>query len=473
MSASRVSSQVGSSLIEVLVAAAVLLVGMLGTYAMVDTSQRTTVKNTSRAAATNLGREILEHARSLDYDVLTPSTLVARLRSRGQLAGTLQADGSWVVQRGNVRVRVAAQVCTADDPMDGIAATPPQNACPAATAVAGAPAETNPDDYRKVTLSLSWASAGTGGTVNQTTLIANPGGGLGPRITNFPDPFATQVTSGTTVPFTVTTTSASAVRWSIDDGISSGDAAGGPTSWTFNWNIGTVGIDPWTLDGTYTANAQPFDSRGVPGERRAATVLLNRRVPLAPVNVQGGRSEFGGGVIELEWSPSRERDVIGYRVYRTNSDALKARLCPPPEAGTNAVIKTTSCTDFNPATVPIHNVVAVDRPVLGDPASGTREGDETTVNVGGLGPRPNPPTNLQFTIVNGRVKLTWDAPTGQPPIFYRIYRNDVRLDRTATSSPEWIDPDPLQGTVDRVYKVSAVSSQFNESVLSNDVYVDL
>ena len=468
VSAQRFSAQAGSSLVEVMAAAAVLLIGLLGTFGMVDTSQRMTAKNTSRTAATNLGREILEHARSLDYEQLTPTTLVGQLRARAALTGTLQGDGSWTVQRGNVRVNVAAQVCTADDPMDGLASTPPQNACAAAAAVAGTPAESNPDDYRRVTLTLSWVTAGEAARINQTSLIANPGGGLGPRVTSFPDPFATQVTSGTSVPFTATTTSASTLRWSIDDGISAGDAAGGPTSWTFNWNIGTVGVEPWTLDGTYSINVQPFDSRGVPGERRAATVLLNRRVPLAPANVQGGRSEYGGGVIEIEWSPSRERDVIGYRVYRTNADSLKARLCPPPEDGASAVIKRLSCTDYNPATVPVHNVVAVDRPVLGDPTSGTREGDDATINVGGLGPRPSAPTNLQGSVVGGRVRLTWTAPTGLPPIFYRIYRDGIRIDRTATPSPEWTDAEPSQGNP-HTYTVSAVSSSFNESVMSNAV----
>jgi hypothetical protein len=432
---------------------------------MVDTSQRQTLRNRERMAAANLGREILEQTRSLDYDQVTSATVIPLLRAKRSLTGTVDAGG-WTIERDGIDLRVTGDVCTGDDPMDGLASVPPQNACPPVPAVAGTPAETNPDDFRRVAFTVAWGATGRD-RVTYTTVIQNPGGGMGPRVTAFNDPSAGQITSGSSIPFPVTTTEAATVHWSIDDG-SSGDATGGPQGWNFSWNIGVVGVGTWTVDGTYTANVQPYDSRGVPGERRAATVALNRRIPLAPTGLTGGRSDAGGGVVELEWKANPERDILGYRVYSTSATSLRTRICPPASDGTGAVIKETSCTDPSSGALPVYTVVAVDRPVLGDPSSGTREGDGAIFTVPALGPRPSPPPTLNATIDSGRVHLTWTTPTGVVPLFYRIYRDGKRLDRTITATPDWSDPEPVNGTA-HTYAVSTVSATFNESVLSGEV----
>jgi hypothetical protein len=447
-----------------MVAALVLVIGLLGTFSMVDTAQRSTQANATRTAAVTLIREVLEHARSLDYEKVTPADLVTQLRTKPNLTGRMDGP-SWIIRRRGVDMTVGVTTCTFDDPLDGLSATPPQNACPAASPIPNPPAETNPDDFRRIALTVSWREKSKILKATQSGLIANPGGGLGPRITSFPDPFASQVTNATSVTFAVTTTTAATVRWSMDDGISGADATGGPTSWSFSWNIGTVGVGNWTLDGTYTANAQPFDGRGVPGERRAATVLLNRRIPLAPTGFVGGRSDVGGGSVELEWAKSPERDVIGYRVYRTESNSTNKRVCPLSTAAADAVIKTTSCTDPAPLSVPLYRVVAVDRATLGNPASSTREGDAATLDVPALGPRPDPPTGLTGALVDDRVQLTWTAPSGATPLYYRIYRDGTRIDRTVTNTPSWTDPIPRDGASHQ-YTVSTVSTSYNESVQS-------
>ena len=465
---SRLARAHGFTLIEVMVAASILIVGLLGTFSMVDQAQRTTQGNSSRTVSLNLAREVLEHARSLDYAELTPSTMVPALRAKPNIGGTVDSEGRWIVRRRKIDVAIEASVCTFDDPMDGLAALPPQNACPAAPPVLGAPVETNPDDFRRVGLILTWKSDNRTFRISQTAQINNPSGGSGPQITEFNNPYLLQVETAVSIPFVVKTTSSTTVRWSMDDGFSAGNASGGPTVWGFNWDIGTVGVGTWTVDGTYTANAQPFDSRGVPGERRAATVLLNRRHPLAPANLAGGRSDANGGVVELEWSANPERDILGYRVYRTGSTSIKARICPAPTRGEQAVITRLTCTDPDPGPMPLYTLVAVDRPTLGSPASGTREGDATTLVVGGAGVRPGAPLALTASVLNGRVVLSWLPGIGALPAFYRIYRDGVRIDRTATSLPSYVDPVPLDGAVRR-YTVTAVSDQFNESVPSNEV----
>ena len=138
--------------------------------------------------------------------------------------------------------RVTTAVCTFDDPKDGLAMTGPANPCPAAAAVAGAPAEVNPDDFRRVTYTLTWTARSRTGRVEQTTLIGNPAGGLGPRITRFDEPLA-QITAdsltwgGITSGLRLNSTSAAAVHWTADDGTSGDVAAGGPTDWGFTWDF--------------------------------------------------------------------------------------------------------------------------------------------------------------------------------------------------------------------------------------------
>ena len=465
----------GFTLVEVMVASAILMMGLIGTFSMVDRAQKTTQANGSRTVALNLAREVLEQARSLEYTELTPATLVPQLRSRPNMAGAITSAGQWQITRRRQVITIQASVCTFDDPADGLSPVAPQNPCTAATPLTGAPVETNPDDFRRVTLTLTWLAAGQAHRMTQTAQINNPSGGTGPKITRLPDPFTLQVTTGVNIPFVVESTTSTTVRWSMDDGVSMGDANGGPTLWGFNWNIGTVGIGSWTVDGTYTASVQPFDSRGVPGERRAATVLLNRRVPLAPGNLAGGRSAANGGVVELEWTANPERDILGYRVYRTGSTSIKSRICPPPAAGADAVVTGLACTDTDPGPQPLYTVVAVDRPVIGTPSSGTREGDASTLLVGGVPlSQPGAPLAVAAVVLNGRVTLTWLPGVGvgaAEPSFYRIYRDGVRVDRTVGKLPlSFTDPVALDGNVHR-YTVTAVNDTFNESGHSAEVTV--
>jgi prepilin-type N-terminal cleavage/methylation domain-containing protein len=456
----------GFTLIEVMIAATILMFGLLGTFTMLDGAQSVTRANSTRTLTLNLAREITEHARSVEYNDLTPDALIGELRTKPNIAGTIDANGKWVITRRGIQTTVTASVCTFDDPMDGLATPPPQNACPAAAAVANAPTEVNPDDFRRVTLTMQWKLGTKTYQSTHAAQINNPNGGTGPRITSFPDPFAAQVTSGTSIAFNVSTTISATVSWSMDDGVNGGDAApattGSTTAWRFNWNIGTVGTAPWVVDGTYVASAQPFDQRGVPGERRAATVLLNRRAPLAPTAMRGGRSEANGGLVEVEWDPNPERDILGYRVYRTGSTNIKSRVCPPVASGTDAVVTTTYCADVDPGNQPLYTLVAVDRPTLGNPSSGTREGDTTTMVVSGAGARPGAPQGLVGQLDGGRVSLTWTAPSGNAPLFYRIYRDGVRVNRTATADTNFVDPVVHDGSA-HTYQVSAVSDLYNES----------
>ena len=477
------AGEAGFTLIEVMMAALVLAVGVIGSFTLLDTANKSISTNNARIGATNLVREVAEYARGSDYDLLTPAQAETTLRARPRIAGTA---GAWKVVRRGVTYTITTGVCTFDDPKDGLSATPPPNACtPAAAAIAGAPTEVNPDDFRRLDFELTWSDRQGPHTLEQTALIVNPTGGLGPRIKTFAEP-AAQVVSGTQVQWVapgnpVLTDPAETLRWSVNDGASNGEVTGSSaTSWTFNWNLGTLGTDPFVYDGTYLVSAQAFDSRGIPGEARAVSVHVNRRVPYAPASLIGGRNVQHSGVVDLDWARNKERDVIGYRVYRTQLlGLLRTQICN--DSGLSYTVKT-SCVDTNPeslslpAGTPNYEVAAVD---FTDLKAGTtvRPGDRSGVSLALTSTRPDSPVLAVPTVVDGSPLLTWTAPTvgsGQRPIrFYRIYRDGGtaltdRYDVTVDASTTWTDPAPGNTTAHQ-YWVTAVDSSNNESNPSNGV----
>jgi prepilin-type N-terminal cleavage/methylation domain-containing protein len=482
----RTGQESGFTLVEVLVASIVLAIGVFAAFTLLDSAGRTASTNNARVAASNLAREVSEYARGSDYDLLQPTTLVTTLRSHPRIAGT----GNWTIERRGVRFAVQASVCTFDDPKDGLSATDPPNPCtPKAAAVANAPTEVNPDDFRRVTLRLTWTDRQRSHAVTQSALIVNPSGGLGPRITSFPAP-AAQITStsATTISWAaavnpVVTTPADALHWTVDDGVSQGDISGSSaTNWAFDWTIGALDTPPFTLDGTYLVSAQAFDTRGVPGEARSVSVHLNRRIPYAPTGVKLGRNVQHGGIVDLDWRRNAERDVIGYRVYRVGLLGGRTQICT--DAGLDYTVKT-SCADTNPngltlpAGMPDYVVVAVDRTDLAASTSPVRNGTEFEAFLPTQSTRPDEPVANTPTIVDGLPVVTWSAPSvnaasGQRPIrLYRIYRDGGtsladRYDVTVDDSTTWTDPKPGSNTSHR-YWVSAVDDRNNESNPSNAV----
>ncbi|MEO8095139.1 MAG: prepilin-type N-terminal cleavage/methylation domain-containing protein [Pseudolysinimonas sp.] len=480
----RSATQAGFTLVELIVASLVLAIGVLGAFTLLDTANKSISSNNGRVAASNLAREVTEYARGTDYDLLTPTQAEAALRSRARIAGT-GATGAWKIDRRGQTYRLTPSICTFDDPKDGLSATPPPNPCmPAAAAVAGAPAEINPDDFRRLTLTLQWSDRSGTHRTTQTALIVNPSGGLGPRIINLPEPGA-QITSDT-VSWTaatnpVITNPADALTWTASDGVSQGALSGSSAaSWAFDWNLGTLGTAPFVYDGSYLVSAQAFDSRGVPGETRSVTVHVNRRNPFAPGSLTAGKNLQSGGVVDLDWLRNKERDVVGYRVWRVNSLGFtRTQICN--DSGLSYTVKT-SCTDTSPggvtlpAGIPDYEVAAVDYTDL-KAGTGLRDGTKATINIASTSTRPVAPVVNVPTIVDGSPLLTWTAPAvgaGQRPIrLYRIYRDSGtsltdRYDVTVDASTRWTDANPGPSTAHR-YWVTAVDTSNNESNPSNAV----
>jgi hypothetical protein len=260
------------------------------------------------------------------------------------------------------------------------------------------------------------------------------------------------------------------VRWTVDDGRSQGDATGGPTTWGLEWDLGMRNVDDfnanWVLDGTYTVYAQAKDSRGVPGEPKAAVVHVNRDPAGAPSGVAGGyNARFN--VVDMHWQRYPERDVRGYRVTRED-DTL---ICP---SDGNYYTTATSCTDFDPSSgATEYTIVAVDCVDLSKPCM-PRDGEPFTLPTSLVaGPRPAAPDSLTCSVVDGVPTLTWAAP-GADILFHRIYRDwgtdlEHRYDETITDAPRYEDPNPGSTGVQHTYWVTAVDASFNESDPSTPV----
>ena len=446
----------GFTIIEVMVAALVLIVGLLMVLAMYGGALRTTTTSNTRVTATNLARELVETVREVDYNDLAAAA--TELQARGLGSGT-----PWTIERRSTTYTVTATTCVFDSPNDGYAATPPANACN--TNAAGVDA--NGDDFRRVTFELRWTDDLRQRVMSQTALVVNPAGGLGPRILSIAPLTQTITANVGTVGVVWNTTDAQSLRWEVDDGISNG-VISGTTSFTALWNIGTSGSGTEVLDGSYTMTARSFDERDVAGESRRADIVLNRRAPYAPTGFVGGHNTRAGDWVELEWSPNRERDILGYRVLWAGPDDALAtgddeQVCPAPATGTLLAPTRTSCADLSAESgSQVYSLVAVDR----DEGNALRAGTARTRTVSAAGSPPLSPLVVAITTLDGLPRVTWTAPLLQDVAFYRIYRDGTgyedRYDRTTGGLiTSYVDTDPGSETHD--YWVTAVDSNFNES----------
>ncbi len=447
---------------ETLVAAFVLVVGMLGVLGLLNGALRTTSSNIERVGATNLARELVERTRGLDYDDMTGTLVQTRLKAAG-----LGAGSPWTIVRRGVTYTITASSCTYDDPADKLASPAPAGVC--TPQPAGSTGDSNGEDFRRTTFVVSWVEhSRTPRSLTQSTLVVNPSGGLGPRIVSFSPVTQPPITlNPSSVTITWTTTPATTLRWVVDDGVSSGSSTGS-TSFTTTWNIGSSGSGSEILDGAYQISGQAFSDLDIAGEAKRADVVLNRRKPYPPPAFAGGHDSRVGDWVDLQWSPNAERDVQGYRVKWAGADGAvgtgdDAQVCPAP--GVSAPLEATSCADLAPPSgATTYFVVAVDRA----PDNSLREGDRRILSIGAPGARPNAPTGpLTAQTVADQPKLSWSAPSSGSVSFYRIYRDGTavgyadRYGRTSGTATTFVDDNP--GTGSHRYWVTTVDGAFNES----------
>ncbi len=478
--------QAGFTIIEVMVASMLLLIGMAATLTLVEQAGSTTTKTRTREQGTALQRELVEAARSVPYDQLTPNGITAAVGARPALGDSSLGSPGWTIGRRNATYTVSMGVCTVDDPRDGTGSheagvfcaggTPPTpqqcatliDAWAAGTlaSVSAAlgvsvgqcgidvnldgtvddlvsataticllgtcsnPVDTNPADYKRIVSLVTWP----GGHNLQTSQINNPGLAVAPAVTNLTPVTDTISDTRNALGFTATTTNSPTTVALYRDGTAIGTlSSSGGANWTGNWGIGpvttTTGAQPAdaeTVDGSYQLSAKAFDQYGQYGATRSQTIVVNRRKHFAPARVAAGRN---GSAVEIEWSPAKEHDSRGFRVDRRvkTLSVLGVALETGPWSEVCALAVRTACRDAAAPAPSLtqtleYSVVGFDR----DPAGVLREGDRSAVvAIANPAPAaPGMPGSLQATLDAGNVVLTWTAPAGvTAPDHYNIYRD--------------------------------------------------
>ena len=375
---SKFGDQRGFTIIEVLVAALLLVIGVLGTIAMVDSSNAETTLTGGRDGATNLAREVVEGGRSIGYDQLQPASVEAKLQT---LPGLASLSGTtWTVKRRGITYTLSTSLCSVDDPKDGYGSHGGATYC--ADSASTGTTDAQPEDFKRITVDASWVRNSGTRSVRQVALI-NSAGAKGPPVsalvaTNATPTDAPKVTSTavTSVAFKATAPAGVAsVIYSVD-GVDKGPAtpSANGTDWTFN-----VGLDGLS-DGGYDISVRAVDSRGKAGPTFTIPLTLIRSQPAAPSGlVAGPNTIYVNGtskqVIELEWNANSERNVIGYRVY----DANNALKCP---ADAQTLSLKLSCIDMD-ATGGTYTVKALYR----NAAGAVTEGAAATVTTATAVPR--------------------------------------------------------------------------------------
>jgi prepilin-type N-terminal cleavage/methylation domain-containing protein len=464
----------GFTLIEVIAATLILLVGILATTAMLNASSRANATNRQRDVATNVARELIEGARSIPYERVSEPGVNTALQA---IPGLEDApESGYVLVRNGVSYTIDIDVCVMDDPKDGGG---PRSATDTFCSTSAAPGtqDKNPEDYKRVTTTVTWTRDGLKRRVQQTGIINNPGSASGPAIRSIAPVGGTTVTNPVTqIVVDVTTSSKpAAINWLLDGSVMQPPPVQQGTTglnWRFTWDIGDT--ETGTLDGPYILSAEAFNQYGVSGPGRQETVVLNRRRPFAPRRVTGGRTIFG--TVEIEWDANSERDIIGYEVRRLGATGA-AVVCPLVDQGLN-----TTCTDPTPPAIDpvVYVVYAYDR----NPAGAPREGDVSTppltVTAGNQPPFPPPPPLEATRNADASVTLTWSRPSPEDPdgpsdgvAFYRIYRDgnqlDDRYERWFDDRPNVTWQDTETNGLEHTYWVTAVDEHHMESAFLGPV----
>ena len=402
--------QRGFTLVEVMVATFILLVGVLGVVSMVDGANAVTSKTRAREGGTNIARSVIEISRSVRYRDLTATALLDELDSRPGLSDVDPGTDYSIHARG-LDYAATITVCSLDDPQDGLGNhNGPVAYCSDSDVLAagGSATDRNPDDYKRVRVTLSWTTRETGQSITQTSSIINPVGGLGPSVTGLvmetpvsptDDPLLIESDVDKATFRAVTSTSATNVTWSVS-GKAKGQATGGPKTWKFDWDITNPGTPrtPIYYDCTYVIQAEAFDGQGRSGAPYAKTVRLNRMLPLKPSGFAGGRNG-NANFVDLAWVTNPECDVVGYRIYSGDSAAtITTPVTCLGAPSTTLDSKADECIHDAPAGTVYYKLVALDTPSGGGVP---REGTATDPLV--IGPVsgnavPTAPTNLSSCI---------------------------------------------------------------------------
>jgi Tfp pilus assembly protein PilV len=458
------ADETGFTIIEVLVAGFVLVLGILGVTTLVNGANAASGVSQGREGATNLARQLIEAARSVPYTDLDATTAQSQVTAADSSLGDADAASGWQVRRrGRVYTVTVLAACAFDDQSDGTAASDtarpsppfcsaPDNPLDAAGQTFRGAADQQPDDYKIFRTRVSWNVGPRTLSVSQTSLINNPGSSFAPAIAAMTPSVASPVTSapaGGNITINATTSrTAASVVWAVN-GVTASPAqtAGSGLNWSFTWNVNGLADQP------YLISAQAFKADGTAGQPRTITIVLNLRAPPAPTPLLGGRSVMfppavTPQVVDLDWQPSPDTDLQGFSAWRVNgavdttpgtanngSDTADTRVCP--SSGTVLPPDVTACqapSNLVPAqtSTPVtFYVLAWDTAANGSP----RPGSKASIPVGCYTPGtgcstfnspPSTPAGATANASGNDVSISWTAATdpnaGDSIRYYRVYK---------------------------------------------------
>ena len=284
-SRARACSDAGFTLVEVLVAMFILLVGVLGVVSMVNGANAVTSKTKAREGGTSIARSVIEVSRSIRYRDLTVTSLADALAAAPG-PGRREAD-----RRPATTVLTARHLLhdDADRLLARRHARRPRAARPAGvTFCADTDTRAAGNTTRTATRTTTSACAfiSTGRRAPPRTASRRPPRSSTRSVVSVPPVTGLTMTSpasSSTDEVRIESSSASPVNsasflatssgfaadlnWSIN-GDSQGKANGGPTNWTFTWNFTKPGVDPNNIvyyDCKYFVQADAFDAEGRAG----------------------------------------------------------------------------------------------------------------------------------------------------------------------------------------------------------------
>jgi type II secretory pathway pseudopilin PulG len=520
--ARTIRGEPGFTLVETLVATVVIVVGALGSVALVDRANSGTAQTKTRQTGTSLMRDLLETAQGLPYPSVTASTIVATVQSKGlpdNVPGTL----GWQIVRNGIAFTVTANACSVDDSSDGSGVH-----SGAATFCSDSPSGTtdsNPDDYKRVTFTVA-PPAGLGAPITQTTVVgasraanvASGGSGAQNPVTGLSITSPSTLYSGQVAPcanassctfysqtnsavtpksitFQATTASSAQKLRFFADGQAMVTVSGPGQTFTWTWNL--PDNQP---DGVYTIAAQVFDSAGIiaQGEPKPLSVTINRYTPdgTAYAVPLAGRNPLFSGIPEVETYPSSatsarvDRDVTGFEFWVYQGSGAGSKFC------TTNSIADRWCAELGAPGNGSARTYAIAPDGLnpdGTAQSGTVSGKSSDVNLANT--RPNPPTGLSVTRSGSVATVSWTVPAGSGDpdsgdcvLFFRVYSKPAgdasawtylnRVDRTpfgnpvspcgadATETSTSSDLSEADGSA-KQYRVTAVDRHMAESTMAS------
>ncbi|HEX8076052.1 MAG TPA: prepilin-type N-terminal cleavage/methylation domain-containing protein [Thermoleophilaceae bacterium] len=471
MQSSVAPRELGFTLVEVMVAIFVLLVGVLGVVALSDGAARSTDVTKAREEGTNVARDEIEATHTFQYTGVTQASIYAQLQAQTGLADDDPAAAGWQLKRRGIVYAATVSVCTFDDPKDGLGA---HDSSYCSDVGAASTADANSSDYKRLTVNVAWVDPNGTEQVNQATLLRN--NSRGPAIATLntsPTAGIATVTSASSVGFSLTTSLTPArVQWYVDGSyqgdLNSGISGSGTGPYTFTWNLNGACATNSVQDGTYFVAVQAFDATDTSPGQRSLTMNVNRCAPVAPANILGGRNRWG---VELNWDDNPEDDVVGYYVYRGIAGATPTQIASGPCGG---LVTTSTCIEPDPASSSslVYYVKAVDR----DPSANLRAGGASaSLSVTTTNRAPNAPTigSCGTSPCTIGWYATTDPDSGDSVDYYRIYRDGQafanRYDVIDNVGSPVVWTEPNAGGTTHTYYVVAVDTHAKESAFSNGV----